>query len=654
MTRRISPFLALPALLLSGVALAQEEEDIKGAWRVLPKRAHYNALAHRNAAAGALAPWHVKFLVVSPRGKRPRLYFLNSREYPSHYRFVRFGLGEVWDLGDFRKKAYFTDARKWLCGSVVAYDHWTHGKQRGLFAIEYWPADAVGAAQVARCYALLREALPFAKGRLRYHPSGASQVRRFGQEQARFKALGVPVIDTRRLYGKQTYAALNLGRGIGRLRVMSGARKAKTPPTARDIVIYTVAPNELPHVAGVITEEPQTPLSHINLKARQNKTPNAYVKHASKLAVVKRLVGQWVRLRVRPEGFRIERVSQAAADKHWASLRPKRAQRPRRNLTIRDVKPLAEIRWLERHAFGAKTAGVAELRRVGAKVRAPDGWGVPFFFYHRFMKQHGLYARAKRLVAAADFKRDPAVRKARLRAFRKQLRQASVSTSLAAALAKVVASYPQGQPLRCRSSTNNEDLAEFNGAGLYGSRTHRKHEGPLARTIKQVWATLWSYRAFEERSFHRVDHFRTAMGVLIHPNFDQEQANGVAVSKNLLQPAYEGIYVNVQRGEQDSVTNPKRALPDELVVSYVGRRRTRKRRDPELIYLRHSSLVKPGETVLDARQVAALDRAVRAIHAHFAPLYRKKKSDKGWALDIEFKVDAQGRLVFKQARPWID
>ena len=96
------------------------------------------------------------------------------------------------------------------------------------------------------------------------------------------------------------------------------------------------------------------------------------------------------------------------------------------------------------------------------------------------------------------------------------------------ALQSMHESFPPGTPMRCRSSTNNEDLPGFNGAGLYDSYTHRPDEGHIAKTIKQVWASLWTYRAFEERDFYRVDHLQTAMGVLVHPNYDDELANGVA------------------------------------------------------------------------------------------------------------------------------
>ena len=44
--------------------------------------------------------------------------------------------------------------------------------------------------------------------------------------------------------------------------------------------------------------------------------------------------------------------------------------------------------------------------------------------------------------------------------------------------------------LRCRWSTNNEDLPEFSGAGLRDSFSYRSTEGPLEPVDLQVYASL--------------------------------------------------------------------------------------------------------------------------------------------------------------------
>ncbi|MEY2515754.1 MAG: hypothetical protein QOJ89_3112, partial [bacterium] len=216
------------------------------------------------------------------------------------------------------------------------------------------------------------------------------------------------------------------------------------------------------------------------------------------------------------------------------------------------------------------------------------------------------------------------------------------------AIAELQASFPAGQAIRCRSSTNNEDLEGFNGAGLYDSYTHRPDEGSLEKTVKQVWASLWNLRAFDERDFHRIDHLGAAMGVLVHENFDGELANGVAVTKNPYDPHFPGFYVNVQVGES-LVTNPDpSATPDELLISAIG-----EHGEYETQVVRRSTLTKNGAPVMTPEQLHTLTGLLETIQRRFAVLYGRR-GDPSFAMDVEFKVDAGGALAVKQARPWVE
>jgi phosphoenolpyruvate synthase/pyruvate phosphate dikinase len=162
-----------------------------------------------------------------------------------------------------------------------------------------------------------------------------------------------------------------------------------------------------------------------------------------------------------------------------------------------------------------------------------------------------------------------------------------------------------------------------------------------------VWASLWNFRAFEERDFYRIDHFAAAMGVLVHRNFDDEQSNGVAITKNPFDPSWPGLYINAQVGES-LITNPDGSRPDEFLVSRIG-----PNQEWETQYVTHSDQVPAGRTVLTDANVRVLVSALERIQAHFRRVYHAEQDPK-FAMDVEWKFDRQGQLVVKQARPVVD
>ena len=106
----------------------------------------------------------------------------------------------------------------------------------------------------------------------------------------------------------------------------------------------------------MITEQPQTPLSHINLKAKQNKSPNAFLKDASKLPHIATLIGKFVRYEVTPEGVQIRAASEEEVKKNLEALRPATGQTPPRNLTVVEIISLDNMGHADASAFGAKAA----------------------------------------------------------------------------------------------------------------------------------------------------------------------------------------------------------------------------------------------------------------------------------------------------------
>jgi hypothetical protein len=118
------------------------------------------------------------------------------------------------------------------------------------------------------------------------------------------------------------FVPLNQAIGFGTLRVMSLDER----PTGLDVVIYEALPNELPRVAGVITAVSQTPLSHVNLRAVQDKIPNAYIADALDREDIKSLIGRYVKYTVTAEGFTVAAATQADVEAHHQASRPSAPQ----------------------------------------------------------------------------------------------------------------------------------------------------------------------------------------------------------------------------------------------------------------------------------------------------------------------------------------
>lgn len=638
--------MALLAMVMACTAVADELGPECGTlW--IEDRADFEFFADRNNFPGAMQVLEVKFLIANVDTPNPQLYFMNTANHPYHYYFARDCLGWTMSLYTFNRETYFSDERKNLAGSLIAHDHYEPNEStRGIYAMEFWPTDPVSFQFVQMAYNLIATHMPFAGDKLYYHAAGETQEALHEAELELYEASALPVIETDDLYANVTYTAMNPGESYGVLKIVQGAEAV----SVRDIVIFRTIPNTLSHVAGIITEIPQTPLSHVNLKAKQNNTPNAYIKDVATLPEVLALAGKYVHMVVQPEGYTLEEASFEDVNAFFESIRPTETQVPVRNLDVTTIRPLDEIRFANSDSFGVKAANVAELGRCLSERMVPHGYAVPFYFYDEFMKRNGFYNVATAMMADPSFVGDQNVRLDMLKAFRNRIINRGVLTDETLdALETMQQSFAPGTSLRCRSSTNNEDLPNFNGAGLYESYTHHPDEGHIAKSIKQVWASLWTYRAFEERDFYRIDHLNTAMGVLVHPSYANERANGVGVTKNIYDPYWEGYYVNVQVGD-DLVTNPSAsAIPDEfLVADLYGAERY------EIQYIRHSNLTPDGQNIMTKEAIFQLADMMAAVQRHFKPLYGIPSWDVDFAMDVEFKVTSDGAIHIKQARPWID
>lgn len=652
-----APATDAPVTLVEGACQVADPTMGPDSLRRVQCAADFNALA--SAPLDTTLPGARSVKVVYDR-TTGNLYFQHSQRYPIHYRFVSShlsgnGMPVVPSLSVFNTTEYFSPDRRFILAAV------THYEGPGVWALEFSPYDTAPAAMISTLYEAVRGAAFFGPA-LAVHPtSDAAAV------TARSLPAGTRLVTTDQIYARTEYQPLTIATSFGRLRFSTANELSTRFLSAEDIVVLDEAPNDISVVQGLITETFQTPLSHINVLSQNRRTPNMGLRGAMTNARLRALEGRVVQLAVTADAWTVREATQAEAEAYWAEHRPEAVTLPPLDLSAQAVVDVEAVtpeptgaqtlrgNLIEStRAYGGKSAQYSVLARTPGVPMRP-AFAVPVYFYDRFMRDNGLYDRLAALQADERFRTDSAYRAGRLGEFHDAMMAGAVDEALQAQLReKIRTGFPDG-PLRFRTSTNSEDLDGFPCAGCYESHTgDPANWGNLLNAIRETYASAWSYRTYEERSYYGVDHRSVGMGLLVHYNFPEEDANGVAVTANPfdesgLDPA---LYVNVQFGGEVEVVHPRPGVTSDQFLHYFSQP------GQPVTYLARSNLVPAGFTVLTPTQVHELGTALTAIHQRFSAAYGPAAGNTGWyAMDVEFKFDRGGtaepaRLVIKQARPY--
>jgi hypothetical protein len=587
------------------------------------------------------------------------LYFQNSNLYPIHFDFASEHLsgnkGLVTTLAEFNRVEYYMSDRRFVLGAVTYYE------ASDTWALEISPYDTASADMIERLYNKVKESAYFGPA-LAFHPTS-----QLVEAAASSLPADVRIVTTDDLFDKIDYQPLNLGKAIGQLRFMKANDLDSQYVSFQEIVVLDHVPNDISVVSGLITEEFQTPLSHVNVLSQNRGTPNMGLRGAMTNEELRALEGELVELTVGPFEWSVKKATQKEANAFWDAHKPDAVQVPRYDTEVtelRDIEklvdeeaglPLKDAIKAAIPAFGGKASHYSVLAKTDG-VRSPKAFAVPVYYYDQFMEQNGFKDQVAEMLADDAFNNDAATRAARLEALQDAMEEAPVDSSFEADLiAKIKAEYP-GLRVRFRSSTNAEDLDGFTGAGLYTSQSGDPDDPayPVMDAVRHVWASVWNFRAFEERSYRGIDHDAVGMALLVHHSFPEEEANGVALTANPFDTAglEPGFYINVQVGDE-SVVQPDFGVTTEQIIYYY------EMANHPATYLSESSLVEEeGATVLSSAQLLELGKQLKAIHDRFSPAYGPQADNTGfYAMDVEFKLDdsfdPSGELLIylKQARP---
>lgn len=311
---------------------------------------------------------------------------------------------------------------------------------------------------------------------------------------------------------------LNPGVALGPLDVLEPGHHEDVE--SRTIYLLPETPPELKPVAGVLTFDEGNLLSHVQLLARNLGIPNAAVapNHEARLRAAR---GQEVFYAVTPMGRVIvkdpneldETERLLVVDESQAPVERHRLDTSRLRLDVREPIPLGRLRSTDSGVLvGPKAANLGQLAadfpgRVSAAVALPFG----MFVEHANRPYGGSRgtvleelrtaagrAAAMRLQGRSEDEID-AMMMERLAWARLAIERLEWLPEQRRGVEEAVTSMLGGDLSRgvfIRSDTNVEDLPQFSGAGLNLTVPHQTTMDQILASIKRVWTSPFSERAY--------------------------------------------------------------------------------------------------------------------------------------------------------------
>lgn len=613
-----------------GSAWSQPSTEEVTSVPAIKSQAEFDSLAVVYDANTSYALPHVLFVI--DRQQKNRIYYVNTNLFKFHKDFVN-GTYLSLERGQvFFENNYLKANRRFILGTV-AYQtpvrRWT---------FEFWEGDLIPADQMRLASEIINKSFftPVA-----YKPNSSRQ------EQAS-ASLGLQRILQTEISKEQDYQVLNVAKTLGRIHVIPKLDD-HVEIGFNEILVLDEVPIQLPPVAGIITSKPSTPLSHINLLAKGWGVPNAYIKNAQEL--FKQYNGFWVEFDARRETYTIKRADNNALDEYQKRQKQRLdIMKPRGDLTTTRLASLSEQRASSVIAYGAKSANLGELihaRLPGFSV--PPGFTIPFFYYDQFLRENKLDDAIYTMMNDQKFVHDPAYRREYLVRLRSDFQKGKISEKLRAeVLRRLHAEFP-GKGVFARSSTNSEDLPNFNGAGLYTSMPNLRTDDQLIDGIKTVWASVWNFEAYEARERAGIEHSKIYMAVLIQEGINSE-SSGVMITTDPFNKTRKvpAIYISAKRGLGMRVVEGQRIaeqvvfLPRANAVQVL----TRSEEDSLLTFDERGGI---KEIPISGERAVLSDAVVRRLAAAATGI---KRIFAGKEQDIEWAY-MKGQLFIVQARPFI-
>jgi hypothetical protein len=599
------------------------------------------------------------------------VHLVDTKRFAGHFGYVQQGLGRgpEYTQDNFFGEVQFPQTRRYMPFLVFDLRHqplrWEGKSYRWVMNIRrynYQDSDQGLADMLVGLKGLLSRQLMQGFGEpllFVYDNPGNTFRRPHINRLTEVKAAGFAVITEPQMIeaaGGALVSVLNPGTAIGHLRLIKVGESGDNL-TPRHIAVFEDTPERIPPVTGIITLEPQTPLSHVNLLAKNRGTPNVSTAKIELIPSLAGAIGKLVRMVAKSDGaVTFQEVSLAEAEKFWASKVKDKLAVPK--IAANSLLPIEFATAPKAEAvitnIGSKAANYATIQQLIEPQFVKPGFALSFAHYQRVAAESATNQLIQDLLNQKNSLAPEAINE-KLKLIRDSILKQTSATAIAPtiqAVRSIIQKLPNVPRIRLRSSTNSEDLPVFNGAGLYESAGFdvADDDQKLQKKLLTVMAALWLERAFWEREIFAIEHRDVGMAILINPAFSDEFANGVVVGSE--EPNGFKTWVNAQKGEA-SVTNPE---GDEISESFtfvgngLGNVQVQSRSNVGAVFLEDGKNAVRAELQAQLQQ---LTQITKKLYEHFVAQQRASGDRRKYGIDIEYKLMQEGGkvvLYVKQSR----
>ncbi len=565
--------------------------------------------------------------------------FTDIQNYKYHFAFCSEYLNYGGDLDYFNNHNYtISQKRRFLLGNL------NHFKSQSRYSLEIAATDAMEQASIERLYKLVQRHT-FIKSDLTFLLNS----NRLQQEAGSLKTL-VPILYPSDIYKQLDYQAISKFKGRGMVRFITDFESEKGEIQPNDIIVLNETPLYLPAVSGIIVSEFQTPLSHLTILGQNRKIPIAAYKKAFQDEHISKLNGQWVQYEVKSDTFLI-----STSKKEYSKKRKKKRIKIGHDLSVDSLVGVTHLNKRSSIFAGNKAANFGLLHQLSKKAafKTPEGaFAIPFYFYDQHMQNAGGAAFLDKITLLNSKTNQDSIRII-LKQLRSSIKKTPLNRQFLGTIEKRIAKTNGTGRMRFRSSTNAEDTKGFSGAGLYTSKTGILDDPKktIEKAIKKVWASLWSYKAFAERTYFDIPQKEVYMGILVHRAFPNEVVNGVAITKNLYRKNAQGFVVNAQLGNENVVAPNPETTSDQFIC-YPDQADTLYKNTIDIIT---TSSLNNGSLTMSQKEIEHLANQLALVKKYFRQKKYRSKTYIDLGIDVEFKLDGINRqLYIKQARIYND